>query len=194
MSPRCCHSAKYWSGRRKNSWMADKSQKLLTKYSSLSVTLTVLISINYKYNFLSRQLNENVQTATLVQSSKSECLLKLSEHIKSPLWTGSLLKTSISCEISGTYLSGACQKHHFCGVTVSNLDGNYNCQNKNSLYLFQNLKNFCLQFGSESVKRSRRSFLLSLFFLFFLFPPIPFVSFESVRHYLRWNVPIGKRS
>lgn len=50
--------------------MADKSPKLLAKYSSLSVTLIMLISINYKYYFLSRQLNENVQTATLVNHLK----------------------------------------------------------------------------------------------------------------------------
>lgn len=56
--------------RRKNNLMADKSPKLLAKYSSLSVTLIMLISINYKYYFLSRQLNENVQTATLVNHLK----------------------------------------------------------------------------------------------------------------------------
>lgn len=60
-------------------------------------------------------------------------IMKSSEPIKSPVWIGSLLKTSISCEISGTYLSGAGQKHHFCGVTVSDLDDNYYCHNKSSL-------------------------------------------------------------
>lgn len=128
----------------------------------------MVLSINYKCDFLFRQLNGKVQSASLVQTiiQKSECLLKLSEPIKSPVWTGRLLKTSISCEISGIYLSGAGQKHHFCGVTASELDGNYNCQNKNSLYLFQDFQNIWLQFGSESVKRLRRRFLISFFFSF----------------------------
>lgn len=115
-------------------------------------------------------------------------IMKLSEPIKSPVWIGSLLKIRISCEISGTYLSGAVQKHHFCGGTVSDLDGNYYCHNESSL---------------STWTRTSKVFGCSLFlkmwkgwgegFYFFFFPWLFFFSFESVLHYLRWNVPVVKQ-
>lgn len=152
----------------------------------------MLLSTDYKCDFLFWKLNGKIQNASFVQTTiqKSECLLKLSEPIKSPVWTGSLLKTSISCEISGTYLSGAGQKHHFCGVTVSDPDGNYYCHNKNSLSTCSRTSKI---FGYSLVLKVWKGWGEGFYFLFLFFFLILFVSFESVLHYLRWNVPAVKQ-
>lgn len=118
-------------------------------------------------------------------------IMNSSEPIKSPVWIGSLLKTRILCEISGTYLSGALQKHHFCGVTVSDLDGNYYCHNKSSPSTHtRTSKVFSCSLALKVWKGWGEDIYFLSFFFFFL---IIFVFFESVLHYLRWNVPVGKQ-
>lgn len=118
-------------------------------------------------------------------------IMELSEPIKSPVWIGRILKTSISCEISGTYLSGSGQKYHFCGVTVSELDGNYYCHNKSSLSTCSRTSKI---FGCSLLLKVWKGWGEGFYFLFlFFFFLILFISFESALHYVRLNVPVVKQ-